>query len=55
MDWKTWSPFQSEKIKNICSYMTEEEKKKSAQFGAKSGILVAIFLPYLYHLVYYGL
>ena len=43
MDWKTWAPFQSEKMKNICSHMTEEEKKKSAQFGAITGIFVAVF------------
>ena len=43
MDWKTWAPFQSEKMKNICSHMTEKEKKKSAQFGGITGIFVAVF------------
>ena len=43
MDWKTLAPFQSEKIRNICSHMTEEEKKKSAQFGGVTGVFVAVF------------
>ena len=26
-DWKTWSPFQSQKVREICAHMTEAEKR----------------------------
>ena len=42
MDWRTWSPFQSRKIREICEHMTEAEKQETARRGAIYGIWVAI-------------
>lgn len=44
MDWYTWSPFQSEDIKAICSNMTATEKLTAAKRGAFYGIWVAMSL-----------
>jgi len=44
MDWYTWSPFQSEDTKAICSNMTATEKIIAAKRGALYGFWVAISL-----------
>ncbi len=43
MDWKTWSPFQSQTVKDICTHMTEDEKKAVSSYGAQFGMMVAVF------------
>ena len=42
MDWRTWSPFQSKKVREICEHMTEAEKDEVARQGAIYGIWVFI-------------
>ena len=41
MDWKTWSPFQSEDLKRICANMTLEEKATVVKRGGLYGVWVA--------------
>ena len=43
MDWRTWSPFQSQNVKTICEHMTTEEKKTITVYGMHSGIIIASF------------
>ncbi|MEI6166424.1 MAG: hypothetical protein WCS52_04460 [bacterium] len=43
MDWRTWSPFQSQAVKDICSHMTEDEKNAVTSYGANFGVMVAVF------------
>ena len=43
MDWRTWSPFQSQTVKDICAHMTPDEKKSVTSYGMGSGVIVAIF------------
>lgn len=45
----TWAPFQSDQVKEICSHMTSEEKRRAVQRGAAfgfflGGLLVAVGL-----------
>lgn len=42
MDWKTWSPFQSEDTQRICRHMTAEEKEIAEKRGGMYGIWVAL-------------
>ena len=42
MDWRTWAPFQSKAVKDICDHMTEQEKIAVESFAKVTGILVAI-------------
>ncbi len=41
MDWRTWAPFRSKKVREICEHMTEAEKGQSLQLGAAWGTWVA--------------
>ncbi len=41
MDWKTWSPFQSEKVRQICAHMTSAEKTATTLRGALYGFWTA--------------
>ena len=43
MDWRTWSPFQSKAVKDICAHMTEQEKTVVESFSKVTGLLAAIF------------
>lgn len=43
MDWRTWSPFQSKIVKEICEHMTKDEKKAIASYGATFGVIAAVF------------
>ncbi|MBU0477681.1 hypothetical protein KKC91_03845 [bacterium] len=42
MSWKTWSPFQSKIVKEICVHMTEIEKKEVIRMGRMYGLWVAL-------------
>ena len=52
MDWKTWSPFQSQTVKDICTHMTEDEKKAVSSYGAQFGMMAVSYthltLPTIY-------
>ena len=37
MDWRTWSPFQSKKIREICEHLTETEKEEWLRLAASWG------------------
>src|SRR3954468_5500726 len=41
MDWKTWSPFQSAAVKQICDHMTDSERLTAMRRGGKYGVWVA--------------
>ena len=41
-DWKTWSPFQSEIVREICANMTPEEKSKNTKVGFLYGLWCAV-------------
>ena len=43
MDWRTWSPFQSQTVKDICAHMTADEKKSVSSFSGSEGVMIAIF------------
>ncbi len=38
----TWSPFQSDQVKEICQHMTKAERRKAVKRGALWGILIGI-------------
>jgi len=38
----TWSPFQSEQVKEICAHMTRDERRATAWRGAACGLLIAL-------------
>jgi uncharacterized membrane protein len=38
MNWKTWSPFQSAQVRDICAHMTDAERKAVARRGAFYGL-----------------
>ncbi len=40
-DWKTWAPFQSPDVRQICAHMTEAEKREASRRGAFYGLWVA--------------
>jgi len=41
MSWKTWSPFQSPEVKEICAHMTLEERTALTWRGALYGLWCA--------------
>jgi hypothetical protein len=45
-DWKTWSPFQSPEVRDICAHMTDAEKaelsRRSGFYGAWCAATVGI-------------
>jgi ABC-type phosphate transport system permease subunit len=41
-DTNTWSPFQSNQVKEICKHMTKAERRKAVKRGALWGILIGI-------------
>jgi hypothetical protein len=41
-DTNTWSPFQSDQVKEICKHMTKAERQKAVKRGALWGILIGI-------------
>ncbi len=41
-DTSTWSPFQSEQVKEICSHMTRGERGAANRRGALFGLLIGI-------------
>jgi hypothetical protein len=45
--WKTWSPFQSKTVRNICANMTDSEKSAATRRGMLYGVwcAVSIALP----------
>jgi hypothetical protein len=42
MDWKTWSPFQSEDVRQICAHLSPDEKETLVQRSKNYGGWVAI-------------
>ena len=42
VDWKTWAPFQSETVREICANMTPEEKSKNTRIGFLYGLWCAV-------------
>ena len=40
-NWKTWSPFQSPEVRDICAHMTDAEKAEASRRGALYGFWVA--------------
>ena len=40
-NWKTWSPFQSPEVREICAHMTDREKGEVSHRGAFYGFWVA--------------
>ena len=40
-DWKTWAPFQSPDVRQICAHMTEAERRGATHRGALYGLWVA--------------
>ena len=47
-DWRTWSPFQSRQVREICAHMTEAERRELSLRGALFGIWNAatFFVPW---------
>jgi hypothetical protein len=41
-DANTWSPFQSDQVKEICAHMTKTERRSALKRGASWGILVGV-------------
>jgi len=41
-DTNTWSPFQSDQVKEICSHMTKAERRAAVKRGALWGILIGV-------------
>ena len=41
-NWKTWAPFQSETVREICANMTPEEKSKNTRIGFLYGLWCAV-------------
>ncbi|MCW5550547.1 MAG: hypothetical protein KIS67_00130 [Verrucomicrobiae bacterium] len=42
--WKTWSPFQSPEVRDICAHMTDPEKGQAAWHGWVAGLGVSVTL-----------
>ena len=40
-NWKTWSPFQSPEVRDICAHMTDAEKAETSRRGGLYGFWVA--------------
>ena len=47
VDWRTWSPFQSQNTRDICANMTPEEKSTVTRRGLLYGlwVVVSVALP----------
>jgi ABC-type branched-subunit amino acid transport system permease subunit len=41
-DTNTWSPFQSDQVREICAHMTKAERRSALKRGASWGILVGV-------------
>jgi len=41
-DTNTWSPFQSDQVKEICSHMTKPERRAAVKRGALWGLLIGL-------------
>jgi len=41
-DTSTWSPFQSDQVKEICSHMTRTERRAAVKRGALWGLLIGL-------------
>ena len=41
-DTNTWSPFQSDQVKEICSHMTKTERRAAVKRGALWGLLIGL-------------
>ena len=41
-DTNTWSPFQSDQVKEICAHMTRAEHRAAAKRGALWGVLIGV-------------
>ncbi|MBN2129822.1 MAG: hypothetical protein JW741_10015 [Sedimentisphaerales bacterium] len=41
-DTNTWSPFQSDQVKEICSHMTRTERRAAVKRGAVWGLLIGL-------------
>ena len=41
-DTNTWSPFQSDQVKQICAHMTKTERRAAVKRGALWGLLIGI-------------
>jgi len=56
-NWKTWSPFQSPEVRQICAHMTDAERAKVAERGGGYGLWVAatFALPLAFALAYRSL
>jgi hypothetical protein len=39
-DWKTWSPFQSPEVRDICAHMTDSERDEASRRGGLYGLWV---------------
>ena len=42
MDWRTWSPFQSAGVREVCAHMTAAERHEFSWRGVRYGFWVAI-------------
>ena len=54
-DWKTWSPFQSQAVRDICANMTPEEKSTVTRRGLMYGLWVAVSVALPIHFIFMGL
>jgi len=56
-NWKTWSPFQSPEVRDICAHMTDAERAEVSQRGGGYGLWVAatFALPLAFALTYRSL
>jgi len=41
-DANTWSPFQSDQVKQICAHMTKAERRAAMRRGALGGLLIGL-------------
>jgi hypothetical protein len=45
-DWKTWSPFQSPEVREICTHMTDRERSRgswqSGLYGLQIGVTMSV-------------
>jgi len=44
VDWRTWSPWQSAEVREICAHMTEAERRKIARDATLYGLWVGATL-----------
>ena len=53
-NWKVWSPFQSETVRDICANMTAEEKSAVTRRGFMYGLWVAVSVALPLQLIFMG-